>query len=54
MIKTLLTGGANMENVQTDKQIPYEQKELQQALEGKNFDKSKPVLNKLILFRIYN
>ncbi|MGI8282349.1 hypothetical protein [Bacillus mycoides] len=44
MIKTLLTGtllstgllagGANMENVQTDKQIPYEQKELQQQLES--------------------
>ncbi|MFE6140079.1 hypothetical protein [Bacillus sp. NPDC057893] len=40
----LLAGGANTENVQTDKQIPYEQKEMQQALEGKDFDKSKPVL----------
>ncbi|WP_179871835.1 hypothetical protein [Bacillus wiedmannii] len=31
--RRLLTGEENVEDVQTDKHIPYEQKELQQTLE---------------------
>jgi len=31
--RRLLAGGANVEDVQTDKHIPYEQDELQQTLE---------------------
>ncbi|WP_215556689.1 hypothetical protein [Bacillus mycoides] len=31
--RRLLAGGANVEDVQTDKHIPYEQNELQQTLE---------------------
>ncbi|EJV59208.1 hypothetical protein [Bacillus cereus] len=31
--RRLLTGGANVKDVQTDQHIPYEQDELQQTLE---------------------
>ncbi|MGG1790384.1 hypothetical protein ABDI27_10895 [Bacillus mycoides] len=33
IITLLLTGGENVEDVQTDKHIPYEKNELQQTLE---------------------
>ncbi|MGE6618578.1 histidine kinase [Bacillus mycoides] len=33
IITPLLTGGENVEDVQTDKHIPYEKNELQQTLE---------------------
>lgn len=33
MYRRLLAGGVNVEDIQTDKHIPYEQDELQQTLE---------------------
>ncbi|AHA70327.1 MULTISPECIES: hypothetical protein [Bacillus] len=33
MYRRLLAGGTNVEDIQTDKHIPYEQDELQQTLE---------------------
>ncbi|WP_193648849.1 hypothetical protein [Bacillus cereus] len=39
--RRLLVGGANVEGVQTDKHIPYEQNELQQTLEKYDLKKFK-------------
>ncbi|WP_193647936.1 hypothetical protein [Bacillus cereus] len=39
--RRLLAGGANVEDVQTDKHIPYEQNGLQQTLEKYDLKKFK-------------